>query len=283
MHIKVLGCSGGIISGAQTTSFLLGETNLIDAGSGVFNLSLQAQQKIERVFITHSHFDHVVGLPFLIENASQYRHRNNMPPIRVYANQATINDIQTHLFNDHMWPDFTKLPNDQQPTLHLSVLEVGEQVVVSEKLSVEAISAVHNVPTQGYSVHHKTDTWIYTSDTTHNPLLWQYINQLPTRGKRLRWLVTETTFGNADQALADKSQHNTVNALVDDINTHLLQSGIELYVMHLKPSAHDVILQELDSLRAAMESKNGTLHVMQQGQVFSSHALRVNHAALHVA
>lgn len=282
MRIQVLGCSGGVVAGAQTTSFLLNENTLIDAGTGVFNLSLSEQQKIERVFITHAHLDHAIGLPFLMENVVRYRQDNGLPPIQIYASQSALHDIHTHLFNDRVWPDFTKIPNPQMPTMQLQALEVGAHIALSETLSVEAISAVHNVPTQGYAVHHQNNTWIYTGDTTSNPLLWQYINQLPQQGKKLRWLVTETTFVNADQSLANQSQHYTVNGLVSDIHRHLLHGQFELHIMHLKPAARENILQELDPLHIALAAKNCSLHIMQNEQMFTSHTLPQK-AVLHAA
>jgi hypothetical protein len=39
MQIRVLGCSGSIAAGSRTTSFLVGEDLLIDAGTGVGDLS----------------------------------------------------------------------------------------------------------------------------------------------------------------------------------------------------------------------------------------------------
>ena len=68
MRIRVLGCSGGIGPDLRTTSLLVGDDTLIDAGTGVGDMSLHEMQKIRRVFLTHSHLDHVCGLAFLADN-----------------------------------------------------------------------------------------------------------------------------------------------------------------------------------------------------------------------
>lgn len=280
MNIQVLGCSGGVVADARTTSFLLGDDTLIDAGTGVFGLSLQAQQKIAQIFITHAHFDHIAGLPFLIENVTRYRQQHHLPPIRLYASQATLHDLQTHVFNDRVWPNFTVLPSVQRPTIQMLALEVGAHMALNSSVSIEAVSAVHSVPAQGYAVHHHNHTWLYTGDTTHNPLLWDYINQLPQHGKQLRWLVTEVTFSNADQDFADLSRHCTVNGLAHDLGSYLKQGGFELHVMHLKPHARDAVLQELEILHHAANNADCTVHVVQAGQVFSNCAeAAVRHAA----
>jgi ribonuclease BN (tRNA processing enzyme) len=57
--LRILGCSGGIASGLRTTSLLLNESILIDAGTGVGDLTLQELTKIDHVFLTHSHLDHI--------------------------------------------------------------------------------------------------------------------------------------------------------------------------------------------------------------------------------
>ena len=41
MQIRVLGCSGAIAKDCRTTSFLVGDSILIDAGTGVGDLTLE--------------------------------------------------------------------------------------------------------------------------------------------------------------------------------------------------------------------------------------------------
>ena len=54
MKVRVLGCSGGIGARARTTSFLLDDDILIDAGTGVEDLSVAELAAIDHVFLTHS-------------------------------------------------------------------------------------------------------------------------------------------------------------------------------------------------------------------------------------
>ncbi len=272
MQIRVLGCSGGAVANQPTTSFLLDDSTLIDAGTCVFNLSLKEQKKIQQIFITHTHFDHIAGLPFLIENVARYRRHKRLEPIKLYASEVALTGIKKHMFNGCLWPDFTRLPNAQNPSLELVALEVGEQISLTPNLSVEAIGAIHTVPTQGYAVHQQNDSWIYTGDTTRNPALWEYINQLPQQGKCLRCLVTETTFVNALQRLASLSGHCTVNDLAKDMHKHLVNGNFDLYVMHLKPNSAKQILRELELLQIVSRAKGCKLHVMQQDQVFTMDA-----------
>ena len=66
MRLRVLGCSGGIGGRhLRTTSFLVDGDVLLDAGTGVGDLSLAELSLIDHIFVTHSHLDHVASIPFL--------------------------------------------------------------------------------------------------------------------------------------------------------------------------------------------------------------------------
>jgi glycogen synthase len=61
MRVRVLGCSGAIAKDCRTTSFLVDSDVLVDAGTGVGDLSLQEMLGIRHVLLTHSHLDHVAA------------------------------------------------------------------------------------------------------------------------------------------------------------------------------------------------------------------------------
>src|SRR5262245_7851069 len=96
MRLRVLGCSGSI-GGRQnrTTSFLVDQDVLIDAGTGVGDLSLAELTMIDHIFITHSHLDHVDSIAFFLDSAGALRPQ----PVTVYATAPTIAILKKHLFN----------------------------------------------------------------------------------------------------------------------------------------------------------------------------------------
>lgn len=90
-----MGCSGGIGGGAQTTAMLLDDDILIDAGTAVGSLIMAEMCKIDHIFVTHAHLDHVAFIPFLVDTAGSFRTR----PVTVYVLQVKLDILREHLFN----------------------------------------------------------------------------------------------------------------------------------------------------------------------------------------
>ena len=197
MQVRVLGCSGAIARDARTTSFLLDECILIDAGTGVGDLTLEEMLRIEHVFLTHSHLDHIAALPLMIDSMAASLRR----PLVVHALAQTIAALRQHIFNHVIWPDFSVIPSPEKPFLRFELLQVGQvHEVCGQRLRV--LPAQHNVPAVGYAVETPSGHWAFTGDTCSNPAFWRCINELP-----LAMLVIETAFSEREHRLALRSQH----------------------------------------------------------------------------
>jgi len=90
MIVQVLGCSGAIAAGSRTTSFLVDDDVLIDAGTGVGDLSLEALARIDHIFISHSHLDHVLAIGLLADSVMRARRAAGRGPIQVHALPETL-------------------------------------------------------------------------------------------------------------------------------------------------------------------------------------------------
>src|SRR4026209_163946 len=146
MRLRVLGCSGG--TGGRhlrTAPFLLDSDLLIDAGTGVGDLTLAELSQIDHIFVTHSHLDHVASIPFLVDAIGGRRTK----PIEVYTQRATIEILRNHLFNWAIWPDFTEIPTPQAPFLRYREIQLGQPIVLSGR-SITPIPARHTVPAAGH-------------------------------------------------------------------------------------------------------------------------------------
>ena len=145
MRVKVLGCSGGIGGALRTTSFLVDEDILIDAGTGVGDLSIEQLTAIDHVFITHSHLDHITSLPFLLDTVMGLRPH----PVTVYAIADTLKILREHIFNWKVWPDFSVIPDAAQPFLQYKEIKLGMTVDLAGR-KITALPANHVVPAVGY-------------------------------------------------------------------------------------------------------------------------------------
>ncbi|MFM7705312.1 MAG: MBL fold metallo-hydrolase [Rubrivivax sp.] len=241
MAIRVLGCSGSMAAGDRTTSFLLDETVLVDAGSGVGDLSLQEMARVDDILVSHSHLDHVLGIPLLADSVMRRRMALGRPPIRVHALVPTLQALEQHLFNGVLWPDFTRLPTPERPALTLHALEIGQRLVLGGRC-VEVLPASHSVPAAGFAVFPQADgsgaAWVYSGDTGPNPALWVRLAQLQVGS-----LVIETAFGDDDRALAEVSGHLHPAGLASELGH--LAAGVEVWVTHIKPGELEPVMREV--------------------------------------
>ena len=237
MQIRVLGCSGSIAAGSRTTSFLLDQTILIDAGTGVGDLTLDEMVRIDHILVTHSHLDHVLSIGLLADSVTRRRRAANRPPILVHALAPTLQALRQHIFNGVIWPDFTRLPDVANPVLQLHAIEVG-QVLELGANRVEVLSARHTVPAVGYAVLGRRGSWAFTGDTGPNPDLWARLATMP-----LTALVIETAFGDDEQELAHISKH----LCPADLRAELakLLTPTDVYITHIKPGEVGAVMSEI--------------------------------------
>ena len=234
MQIRVLGCSGGIGGNMRTTSLLLDDDVLIDAGTGVGDLPLEDLLKIDHIFVTHSHLDHILSIPLLLDTAMGLRGK----PITLHATAEVINILKQHVFNWLIWPDFNKIPSSAFPFLVYSELSVGEGVKIHHK-TITALPADHVVPAVGYHVDSGAHSLVFSGDTVGGMAFWQVINNI----KNLKYLIIETAFSNAEAQLAMLSKHLCPNTLAQEM-VHL-KSSPKIFITHLKPGEDEKIMQEI--------------------------------------
>jgi ribonuclease BN (tRNA processing enzyme) len=234
MRIRVLGCSGAIAKDCRTTSFLIDEDTLIDAGTGVGDLSLDEMRKIEHVFLTHSHLDHIAALPLLVDSVGGIRAR----PLVVHALPETIEALRTHIFNWVIWPDFTEIPHFERPWMVFEPLSIGSIVELGGRF-VRSLPANHTVPALGFHVYTERASLVFSGDTAPNDEFWQVVNSV----QNLRYLIIETAFPNRDQDLAVTAKHLYPIQLGEELSK--LQRQPQVLVTHLKPSDRKVIEHEI--------------------------------------
>ena len=253
MELKVLGCSGGVGGQLRTTTLLIDDDVLIDAGTGLGDLNLQAMSCIRHIFITHSHLDHITSIPFLVDTMFD----NIEEPIVIHGLATTIDALKTHIFNNIIWPDFASLPNSDNPVMQYEVMQPGEIVEIDQR-KIEMIEVNHIVPGVGYRVESGTGSFAFSGDTTTNDTFWQALN----KHDKLDLLIVESAFTNKDVNLCRLSGHYCPELLGPDVAK--LNHKATVYISHNKPGAE---LQIYSECQKAITSHS--IHPLSSGQSFT--------------
>ncbi len=233
MQLRVLGCSGGIGAGLSTTALLVDEDILIDAGTGIGRLSIAAMRKIRHIFLTHSHLDHLAGIPLMIDSIFD----GTRSPLTLHARAETLQALQQHIFNWVIWPDFTKLPAPAAPVLRFQAMAPGEVITLGSR-SIEMIAVNHVVPAAGYRMSCPGGAFAYSGDTTTNDGFWAALD----RHRRLDLLVVECAFPDDELELSRLARHYCPTLLADDL--YKLELRPEVRLTHLKPGDQEIILRQ---------------------------------------
>ena len=239
MIIRVLGCSGAIAAGCKTTSFLIGGSLLVDAGTGVGDLTLDELARIDDILISHSHLDHVLSIGLLADTVLRVRAAQGRKPITVHALPETLAALRTHIFNGVIWPDFTRLPSAEAPVLELKPFAVG-QVLHFAHCRAEVLEAVHTVPAVGFAVEANPAAgwWVFTGDTGPNPALWKRLAD-----RKVAHLVIETAFSDDERQLARISRHLCPAALRHELAQ--LAGSVQVHITHVKPGELEAVMAEI--------------------------------------
>jgi len=252
MKLRVLGCSGGLGGDLRTTSLLLDHDTLIDAGTGVNDLSINELAQIDHVFVTHSHMDHVTSIPFIVDTVGWMRDR----PLTVHTTHDTIAILKDHLFNWKLWPDFSQIPDAQNPVMRFEPVSIGGAVALNGR-RVTPLPANHVVPAVGYHLDSGKASLVFTGDTTSNDALWPVVNEIAN----LKYLIIETALSDRERDLAHLAKHLCPSMLAEELAK--LKLTPEIYITHLKPRESELIMQQI-----AVKVKERRPRMLQNNHVF---------------
>ena len=237
MKLRVLGCSGGSVNERFLSCFLLDDHIALDAGGLTNPLTLDEQLGVGHIIVTHTHLDHNCGLPFFVDNIFGRLDE----PVVVYGTQAVVDSLSRHMFNDELWPDFTKLPSEDAPTMRFQAIEVEKPFTIG-KLTFTPIEVEHLIPTVGFLVDDGDGSILYTSDTGPTDRVWD----VASSQDNLKAVITEVSFSNDAGSLARSSGHMTADILAGELKK--LKKQVPVLITHTKPGHLPRIEAELKKL-----------------------------------
>lgn len=240
MRLKVLGAYGACDATHNLTGYLIEDRIAVDAGTLTSKLSLLQQSKIESVFITHAHADHIRDLPHLILN----RFSQNAPPLTILASKAVMEKLRDHVFNGEVWPDFEKLvsPETGKSAVEYRALAPGKRTTVNSA-KFTAVTVNHSVAAAGVIIELGEQAIGFTGDTGPTKDFWKRVNDVPG----LAAIVTEASFPNDHRKIADESGHLCPETFAAELAK--VTADVPVYASHRKLPYENKIDSEIRNIR----------------------------------
>ena len=240
MKLRVLGCAGAEYPGSNLTAFLIDGKMLLDAGTIGLGLNESEQWNIKNILLTHSHLDHIKGIPFLADNIIMKQRQHS---ITLLGTRETLSSLSENLLNDTIWPDFTKISAAIDPVVRMKVITPARSFNL-DGYKVRACRVNHTVPAVGYVITDKGGSrLVYTGDTGPTEEIWSHAAGANT-------LIVEVSFPNSVAELALKTGHLTAGLLRTELEKMKVLPK-RILITHLKPQYRRIISREISKLGIA--------------------------------
>ncbi len=250
MKVTILGCYGGQLPGKRMTSFLIGDSLLVDAGGATAGLDMSGQNAITDILVSHNHMDHIKDIPFLADNVIGMKPE----PVNVVSTESIVTELKNHVMNNSIWPDFTMIPSKDEPVLGYRIEKPETRFEIGD-VSVELVEVNHPVPTYAMFLTQGGKTLLYSADTGPTDRVWERARDYDN----LAAVILETSFPNRLAELSLISGHLSPCHLPDELGK-LGRDDIPVYLYHFKPAFEDDLNQEVAELG------KGNLRPLVQGE-----------------
>jgi ribonuclease BN (tRNA processing enzyme) len=234
MKIEILGCSGSVMKGFNTTSILVNEDILIDAGSAASVLPDDGICAIRHILITHSHIDHIKELPFILDTLLLQQSHG----VTVWGSKDTINALNKNIFNGIIWPKIRELNNHKE---FVKFEEVPDKEFSAGNIRIRPIHVEHIRGSLSYLISEGDNCVLISGDTGYNQALFDLACSL---GARLKAFFIEVSFPDSMNELAQLTRHITPMLLRKGIAEHVSPST-RVIAYHIKPKHIDEVVAEL--------------------------------------
>lgn len=238
MKIRVLGAFGGEGLGHRPSAFLVNDRLLIDGGSVTGALTVPEQLRIEHALVSHTHLDHIAGLVYLTETLAFCQ---TQAAVTIAAVDPVVTALRSNVFNNVLWPDFSKIPHAHVPVVKFRTLVEDVEQRVGD-VWVTPVPVNHTVPTTGFVVHDGTTGLIYSGDTGPTRALWDAARGLTG----IRAVILECAFPNRLAPLAEIAKHMTPDLIRRELDK--LPPNVPVWIFHIKPQFAEEIAEEFARL-----------------------------------
>jgi len=249
-YIEFLGTCGTRTLSQGATCIKIAENTVIDAGN-LINSSIGEITEINNIFLTHAHLDHIIDIPFLIEEIVV----KSSKPLKIYALKETIEALKSFIFNNEIWPDFSqiKLINGIENTIEFKEVYVDISYQV-EDLTIIPVKTNHTAGSCGYIVKKNHQGIFITADTYISDTIWEKLNTYTW----IHSLCIDVSFSSDYDTLAHDSKHLTPKLLYQELKK-LHRDDLAIFPMHLKPFFYEKIVKELSEYNFMNDNRSKIL------------------------
>lgn len=216
-------------------SLVIDDRVAVDAGSLAMGASPLQREQVRDVIISHSHLDHIAGLPMFIDDLFASADQ----PVTVHALEEVIGVLEGDIFNGRVYPKFAEFENSFGKVLKYSPFTVGETFEAAH-LRVTSVPVSHGVPSSGFILSDGESNVAVSGDTSGIKAFWNAIGA----GDPVDAVVVECAFPNEMGWLAEKSHHLTPATLSSELSS-LGIGECRIYVTNIKPYYHGTVVRQL--------------------------------------
>lgn len=239
-YIEFLGTGGTRTPTQGTTCLRVSEHCVIDAGN-LINRFGDDVFTIEHIFLTHSHLDHIIDIPFL---ADLFVTKKSIS-LKIYGLKATLDNLRQFIFNERIWPNFEEiiLIGHTDKTIEFIELELESPYSIDDVI-LTPFKTDHTEGSCGYIIEKEGSGVLFTADTYRCDRIWELLDERPA----IHTLITEVSFPSHFEKLAHDSKHLTPALLLDELKK-CSRDDFSICAMHLKALFIPAIIEELHSLQ----------------------------------
>jgi ribonuclease BN (tRNA processing enzyme) len=235
--IKVLGAYGSKSQNSSTTCIQINTNTVIDAGNIINGLGTDGEY-IDNIFLTHSHLDHLNDIPYILDIFFEKRKK----PITIYGMENTIKNLQMHILNWEIWPDFCEIEllSKNFKAIILQPIKLNETITLDDDTKITPIANNHTNSSCGYIITKNDNSLLFSSDTYCCDSIWENINN----DLNIKAAIIDVSFPSKFKQLALDSKHLTP-ALLNDELKKLKRDDVRIYINHIKPSYEKTLRKEI--------------------------------------
>jgi ribonuclease BN (tRNA processing enzyme) len=234
LDIRILGAHNFESQTTRCACFLIDDSLAIDAGGLTSGLSVQDQQRLDTILITHQHYDHIRDIPGIA--LSRFQRGTS---VDVYGPAEVLHAIESHLLNGDVYPEFQKIPHNR-PTVCLKMVKPLEpQHINGHKILPVPVN--HSCTTLGYQISDKYGRVLfYTADTSPGlSHCWKNVSP--------QFLIIDVTLPNESEDFARDTGHLTPNLLEKELIDFRNMKGYlpQVMAVHMDPGLEATIREEI--------------------------------------